>query len=118
MLNPATRGVPRVPPSRLAAPHSYFFAGGGISKKEWAAKARGGFLLGKRKCGIQIQKVLAIQSSLRNGEMQIYMCLPHPPVRTHHPRRFRKNYKTAGMAPYIRKPRLCGAFKTVILLCD
>ena len=38
------RGVPRVPPSRLAAPHSYFFAGGGgISKKEWAAKARGGF---------------------------------------------------------------------------
>jgi len=44
MPNPATRGVPRVPPSRLAAPlHSDFFAGGGISKKEWAARARGGF---------------------------------------------------------------------------
>ena len=31
------------------------FLRGGISKKEWAAKARGGFLLGKRKGGIQIQ---------------------------------------------------------------
>jgi len=27
MLNPATRGVPRVPPSRLAAPRSYFLRG-------------------------------------------------------------------------------------------
>jgi len=33
MLNPATRGVPRVPPSRLAAPlHSDFFAGGNLKK--------------------------------------------------------------------------------------
>jgi len=32
---------------------------------------------------------------------QIYMCLPLPPVRTHHPRRFRKNYKTVGMAPLL-----------------
>mgnify|MGYP003394522437 CR=1 FL=1 len=30
------------------------------------------------------------------------MCLPLPPVRTHHPRHFRKNYKTAGMAPLTR----------------
>ncbi len=29
------------------------------------------------------------------------MCLPLPPMRTHHPRRFRKNYKTAGI--YSRK---------------
>jgi len=55
MLNLATRGVPRVPPSHFAAPHSYFLRGGGISKKEWAAKARGGFLLGKRKGVIQMQ---------------------------------------------------------------
>ena len=28
---------------------------------------------------------------------QICMCLPLPPVRTHQTRRFRKNYKTAGI---------------------
>ena|SRR3989344_546250 len=33
MLNPATRGVPRVPPSRLAAPlHSDFLRGGDLKK--------------------------------------------------------------------------------------
>ena len=76
------------------------FCGGGFFKIEWAAKARGGFLLGKRKCGIQIQKVLAIQSSLRNGEMLICMCLPQThPCAHNHPRRFEEHYKTAGMAP-------------------
>src|SRR3989344_7557638 len=30
---------------------------------------------------------------------KFYMCLPLPPVRTHYPRRFRKNYKTAWITP-------------------
>ncbi len=30
---------------------------------------------------------------------QIYMCLTHPPVRAQTPAVFRKNYKTAGIAP-------------------
>src|SRR3990167_2776608 len=56
-----------------------FFCGGGNSKKEWAAKARGGFLLGKRKGVIQIQKGLAIHSSLKNGEAQRLIFVFSPP---------------------------------------
>src|SRR3989338_8018080 len=43
------------------------------------------------------------KSSLRNGEAQICMCFPPPPVRTHHPRHFEKHYKTAGMAPVTKQ---------------
>ena len=36
---------------------------------------------------------------LRFRHKQIYMCLTHPPVRAQIPAVFRRNYKTAGIAP-------------------
>src|SRR3990167_7063492 len=45
---------------------------------------------------------LAIQNSLRNGEAQnLYVFAPPTRAHTSSPAVFRKNYKTAGMAPLI-----------------
>ena len=47
-----------------------------------------------RQSGTSPYKILKGMARLKS-----YMCLPLPPVRTHHPRHFEEHYKTAGMAP-------------------
>ncbi|HCC06373.1 TPA: hypothetical protein DEP94_03390 [Candidatus Nomurabacteria bacterium] len=54
-MNPARAEYRASRPLALPLLILIFLRGGGISKKEWAAKARGGFLLGKRKGVIQMQ---------------------------------------------------------------
>ena len=60
--------------------------------------------------GCKYERCLAKPIFKRNGEAQIYMCLPRvwrlrdtpPTQRAQIPAIFRKNYKMAGIAPYLR----------------
>ena len=83
MLNPATRGVPRVPPSRLAAPlHSDFLRGGDL-KKGMGGKGEGRVPFRKKEgrdsntkgaSGIQLFFMEARGANL-------YALAPNPPMR-------------------------------------
>jgi len=66
---------------------------GGNSKKEWAARAEGGTSFSrfqeKEVGGIHMQSDASPYKILQGtARRKTYMCLPRPPVRTHHPRRF------------------------------
>ena len=102
MLNPATRGVPRVPPSRLAAPlHSDFLRGGDL-KKGMGGKGEGRLLFKKKEGRDSNTKGTrhSIVFKEWRGSKSICVCPTHPCAHNH-PRRFEEHYKTAGMGPLL-----------------